>query len=388
MKEKKTTLWSLKFILVILVNALNGLAMYISNPIFSKYLVVRGVGFKYTGLIASLLSWIAMGFRPFSGAMSDRMNKKKLLTISYTVVAACLVAYAFVDSIPAIIAVRVVHGIAFAISGTISMSFATTFIPKQCTAEGVSYLGLATLLGSMLGPQLGKFIFDLLGVNMVFFIAALFSFACLIVLRFIKYEQPVRDSKKQQKLRFEDFFAKELILYVVLISILTLGNGIITYYLADFGDSRGIQNIAMFFTVYSFAMLVMKPFVGKIQDKFGVKVILYPAFIVYSIGIFILAKAQTLLPCLVAAVFKGIGQGNGTPAIQAESVKTLSSDRSGVAISTCFIGADIGNAVGPIFASFVVEKTGYENMFLIYSGILVIGLIIYICSNIMKRKEV
>ncbi len=387
MEEKKSTIWSLKFILVIIVNALNGLAMYISNPIFANYLITRGVGFEYTGIISSLLSWVALAFRPFSGAMSDRLNKKKLLMISYGIVGICLVFYAFVTSVQTIIVVRVIHGVAFAISGTISMSFATTFIPKESTAEGISYLGLSILLGSMTGPQIGKIIFDKIGVNMVFYISAVFTIICLLVLTLIEYEHSEKSSIIQQKLKLEDFFAKELFLYVILISILTLGNGIISYYLVDFGDSRGIDNIAMFFTVYSIAMLFMKPFVGKIQDKYGVKVILYPAFLVYSIGILILAKAKSLLPCLVSAVFKGIGQGNGTPAIQAESVKTLSPGRSGVAISTCFIGQDIGNAVGPIFASFIVKKTSYENMFLIYSGLLIVGLIIYLFSNLYKKRK-
>lgn len=387
MEKEKPEIWSLRFILVIIVNALNGLAMYISNPIFANYLIIRGVGFEYTGIISSLLSWVALAFRPFSGAMSDRLNKKKLLIISYSIVGVCILFYAFVNSVPAIIAVRVIHGIAFAVSGTISMSFATTFIPKESTAEGISYLGLSILLGSMIGPQIGKLIFDKLGINMVFYISTIITLICLLVLTLIEYEHPIRSSKLQQELRMEDFFAKELILYVVLISILSLGNGIISYYLVDFGDSRGIDNIALFFTVYSIAMLFMKPFVGKIQDKLGVKVILYPAFVVYAIGIFILAKAKSLLPCLIAAVFKGVGQGNGTPAIQAESVKTLSPERSGVAISTCFIGQDIGNAVGPIFASFIVKKTSYENMFLIYSGLLIIGLIIFLSFNIYKNRK-
>ena len=59
---------------MICINAVNGLALYVSNPIMAKYLVARGVEFEYTGIIANLLGWIVMCFRPFSGAMSDKMN--------------------------------------------------------------------------------------------------------------------------------------------------------------------------------------------------------------------------------------------------------------------------------------------------------------------------
>ena len=386
LKEQK--LWTGKFIAVVIVNAVNGLALYISNPIMAKYLVSKGICFEYTGIIASLLSWIAMGFRPFSGAMSDRMNKKKLLIASYLSIALCLLGYTIANSASAIIAVRVVHGIAFAVSGTISMSFATTFIPKEKTAEGISYLGLVSLVGSMIGPQIGTMIYESLGLSYVFYVSALMCVVGFMLLNVVNYEHKPKDSCANRKFKLEDFFAKELLLYVILISILTLGNGIISYYLVDFGESRGIENISLFFTAYSITLLIIKPFIGKLQDKKGIKVILYPAFVLYAIGIVILSKAYTLTPVLIAAILKALGQGNGTPAIQAESVKRLPSDRSGVAISTCFIGQDIGNAVGPIFASSMAGVVGYEMMFMIYACLLILGFSLYILFNYFNKRKV
>ncbi len=381
-------LWTSKFILILAINALNGLALYISNPIMTRYLVARGVEFEYTGIISSLLSWVAMFFRPFSGAMSDNMNKKKLLIFSYLATGLCLIMYSMIKSVPLIIVIRIVHGVAFAVSGTISMSFATSFVPKSRTAEGISYLGIATIIGSMLGPQIGTTIFNALGVNSVFHISSVFCIACLILINFVKYEKPKTEPNISTKLKLENFFAKELLIYVLLIAILTLGNGIISYYLVDFGDARGIANISLFFTVYSVVLLCSKPFIGKTQDKKGIKTILYPAFIVYMSGIVILAKSYTLLPVLFAAVCKAMGQGNGTPAIQAESIKKIDSTRSGVALSTCFIGQDIGNALGPIFASAMINTIGYENMFLTYAGVLLIGFIIYFVYNKTSKLEV
>lgn len=385
---EKRELWTWKFISVVIINAVNALALYISNPIMTKFLVAKGIDFAYTGYIASLLSWIALFFRPFSGAMSDRMNKKKLLIGSYLSIAVCLLSYTFVDSVRAIIVVRILHGVAFAISGTISMSFATLFIPKEKTAEGISYLGMATLIGSMLGPQMGTKIYESMGISYVFYVSALMCVSCFILLIFMKYEHHIKGPRTKQQYRLADFFAKELFIDVVLISIFTLGNGIISYYLVDFGESRGIDNISLFFTVYSFTLFLIKPFVGKLQDAKGIKVILYPAFIFYTIGICILAKSYSLTPVLMAAILKALGQGNGTPAIQAESVKRLSYERRGVAISTCFIGQDIGNAVGPIFASSMAGVVGYETMFFIYAGMLVGGLFIYMVNNYYHQRKV
>jgi len=382
LKNEQMKLWTLPFILMFIVNALNGISSYMVNPLMPDFLVAKGVAFEVTGVISSLLSWVALVIRPFSGAMSDKLNKKKLMFYSYLAMVLCMVGYSLVRDLPMVILVRIIHGIAFAISGTTSMAFATSSIPKNRIAEGISYLGIAMLIGTMIGPQFGASIATLYGIEQIFTVAAILCIICLAIIWFLPYKYvSISKNSQKNKINFSDFFAKELLIYVVLIGLFSFGNGIISYYLVNFGKVRGIENIALFFTVNSIAMLVMKPFVGKLQDAKGIKIILYPAFAIYAIGMIILANARSLFLVLISAVFKAMGQGNGTPAIQAEAVKKLGIERNGVAISTCLIGQDIGNAIGPIFASYIVASTNYETMFLLYSAMLVFGIIGYYFYN-------
>ena len=387
MNKDKNQLWTLPFILVLAVNALNGISSYMVNPSMPQFLTAKGIPFALTGFISSLLSWVALGMRPFSGAMSDRLNKKKIMFVSYLATAVCMLGYAWVQKIPAVIGIRVLHGMAFAVSGTISMAFATSFVPEKRIAEGISYIGIATLLGTMIGPQLGSTISQQAGMDKLFLTAGLLCLICLLIIVLIPYPVQVPDFKSSgAKIKLSDLFAKELLVYVFLIGLFSFGNGIISYYLIDFGQVRGISSIAYFFTVYSVAMLLMKPFVGKLQDARGIRVILIPAFLIYALGMVLLAKAFSLTPVLIAAVFKAVGQGNGSPAIQAESVKTLGIQRSGVAISTCLFGQDLGNAIGPIFASYVVNFSNYGTMFMLYAMMLLAGLGVY-CLSLKRENE-
>lgn len=385
MDKEQNRLWTVPFILVLFVNALNGISSYMVNPAMPEFLVSKGIPFALTGLISSLLSWVALAMRPFSGAMSDRFNKKKIMFVSYLATAACMLGYALVQESAAVIGVRILHGGAFAVSGTISMVFATSFVPEKRIAEGISYIGIASLLGTMIGPQLGSSISQRFGMGNLFLTAGGLCLICLFMIFVIPYQFVEQKGKRAgKKMTFSDFFAKELLIYVFLIGLFSFGNGIISYYLINFGEVRGIANIALFFTVYSVAMLIMKPFVGKLQDARGIRVILIPAFLIYAVGMVLLANAYSLTPVLIAAVFKAIGQGNGSPAIQAESVKKLGLERNGVAISTCLIGQDLGNALGPIFASYVVNFSNYGSMFMLYACMLLGGLGIYIGTT---RKE-
>lgn len=81
MDKEQNRLWTVPFILVLFVNALNGISSYMVNPAMPEFLVSKGIPFALTGLISSLLSWVALAMRPFSGAMSDRFNKKKIMFV-------------------------------------------------------------------------------------------------------------------------------------------------------------------------------------------------------------------------------------------------------------------------------------------------------------------
>ena len=136
-------------------------------------------------------------------------------------------------------------------------------------------------------------------------------------------------------------------------------------------------------------MVVLRPLTGKLMDKKGVFIILIPSFFFAAVGMFFVGVGSTLAMMLAAGVFKAMGQGSGTPSIQAYCVKSLDKSRAGVASSTILIGQSIGNAVSPILGSFVVKAAGYETLF-IGAGITVLAgglLLLIIQRNLDKKKE-
>ena len=367
--------WTKQFIFLVAINVFNSMSTFMINPVISSYLVHVGLDFQYTGLVSALMSWVAIVFRPFSGALSDAFDKKKVMFISYSLIAICMFLYPLSSSVAFSIVIRIIHGIIFALTSTISLSFSASFLEKEILAEGLGYLTLGTLIGQMFGPSLGSMVADTISRNMVFVLSGVSNVIALILIGLLPYRK--EEGKAAVKLKMENLYARELTVYVILIAILSLGNGIISYFLKDFGDYRGIRNINLFYTVTSVVMVFLKPIAGKIQDRKGIGYILYPGYILTAISLFMIGKAYSLLPVLVAAVIKAAGQGVSTPAIQSESVKIMGPDRSGVAVSTCYIGQDIGNAVGPTIASMMISSYGYETMFSFFAALMLVGFVIF-----------
>lgn len=377
MSMKKNTIFTVPFLMVLIMSVISGSASYMVNPILPSFLVSRGAPMEITGIISSLMSFVALLGRPFSGAASDRFNKKILMIISYVLSIFCLLLYTKADSVAMIVFVRILNGIAFSLSGTVAMAFGADFLPLDRLGEGLSYIGIGTVVSTMIGPQLGDFVDARFGMEQIFVWASVLNLLCAIGTYLIPYRPQNGGKKEKFVFRFEDFFAPQLLMYVFLICILSVGNGILLYYLKDFGNSRGIAGISLFYTVSSIATVVTKPFTGKWLDRKGVAYTLYPAFFINAVFALCFARAYALPLVLIAGVLKAIGQGSGSSAIQVDSVRQLGLERSGVASSTCYIGMDLGNVLGPAIGAFVISSHGYGFLFDVYAVMLLLCIPIY-----------
>lgn len=377
MDKEKERIFTLPFMMILVMSVISGAASYMVNPVLPAFLVSRGAPMEITGIISSLMSLVALFGRPFAGAASDRFNKKILMVISYVLSICCLFLYSKADSVPMIIFVRILNGIAFSLSGTVSMAFGADFLPLSRLGEGMSYIGIGTVISTMIGPQVGDFIDARFGMERIFIGASILNLVCAIGTYLIPYHPANIDNREKKPLKFEDFFAPELMMYVFLIGMLSVGNGILLYYLKDYGTARNITNISLYYTVSSITTVLTKPFTGKWLDKKGIAYTLYPAFVISAIFAVCFAKAEALPLVLFAAVLKAIGQGSGSSAIQADAVRQLGLKRSGVASSSCYIGMDLGNVLGPAIGAFVISSSGYTPLFNIYAVLLLLCIPIY-----------
>jgi MFS family permease len=383
-------LWNRSYILVLLLGLVTGLSSQMVTPLVSKYAVDIGAPLTIAATISSLMSIAALVCRPISGAVTDLLNRKTLMIVTTIITGISIGCYALVENISVLIVMRTVHGVAFSFMSVANMAFSTSFIPKDRIGEGLGYSALAAIASQAAGPNLGYWLAENYNYKVCFMVSALLSIAAVVFMVMIPYEHiAVKREPGKKRFSWESLIAKELIVYTILISIFSMGNGLLNTYLALMAEERGIQNVTLFFTAYSIMLLLVRPVSGRLLDKKGIAAVLYPAFLIHSAGMIFVGAASKLWMLIAAGILKAIGQGSGTPSIQAHSVKVLGRQRAGVASSTTFIGQDLGNAIAPILGSFVAEKHGYGMMFYGYAAIVaVLGCsLIAIQRFIEKRRE-
>ena len=373
--------------MLIAINFGSGVAGYMTVPLVAKYVMTFGADITTASAVSGILSLVAMFMCPVAGVLSDRINKKKLLIITEAAYAVCLGLHAFARSLIALLLLRAVTGIFFSLSNVLTIAYASSYIPKSRMGEGLGDFGLVVPLVQAAGPSIGLGLRDSIGYGAVFTGAAIAALAAMICVAVLPYNAP-EPSGQKKTLKFNDIFAVRFIWLMLLTALFSSANGLISTYLDILASERSITNISIFFTVFSVVLIIFKPLTGKLLDSRGMYLVIIPAVVFAALGMFFVGIASSLWVMLIAAVCKALGQGAGTPTIQAHAVKMLDKSHSGVAVSTIQIGQSLGNSIAPVLGSFLVKPFGYTTMFCGFGGIILVAGFLFLILQARREKKV
>lgn len=372
--QEPTKLWNKWYITILLLSMVNHVASQLITPIVSKYAMSIGATMATAGTIVGLMSLAAMFARPFAGLSSDRINKKLIIAVTGAVTGVCMYLYSASKSVEMMAAVRFVHGISFSFSTVALLAFNTMFIPKDKIGEGIGWSVVTTTLATAMGPNLGLWLVDHFGYKACFAAAAIGTIIPNLCFLAVPNRQEPHVPGKSAKFNVNDFISLQIFPFALLTGLFSCCNGIVNSFLALLGDERGIKGVGVFFTAYSVILIVTRPITGKLYDQKGIKFIMYPSVALAALSMLLLGKATSTWIVLLAGVLKALGQGTGAPSIQAHCLKKLGRDKAGVVSSTCYMGNDIGNTVGPAIGGLIASRTGYGSMFItIAVSVIVIG---------------
>ncbi len=388
---KTNKMWNSQYTILFIQNAILNTSFYMISTALSKYLVNTGMTVTVAGTIIGAMPMASMMIRPVSGFICDHFSKKRLMILFLVLNCLCVTGYGFTSSEAVYLLLRIVHGISFGITTTISMALISEHIPEGRMGEGLGYFSLTLTLAMAVGPGLGLAISRFAGNRVMFLFAGACVLLSVISSLFLKEEvqRPIERDKKLH-LRLSDFFAKEVLLYAVIIYALSSVNGIESSYIALFGAKLGIENIGWYFTVSAVILLFSRTFSGKLTDKKGLGAVLYPGLAIVISALLLLGfanSANKMLFLVLAAILKALGVGALQPALQAATVSSVEPGRRGAATSTFYVGTDLGQASSPILAGKMIDASGYSMMYRLYTiPLLIVGGLFFLVTVRRKRK--
>ena len=117
-------------------------------------------GSRFTaGLFLGFLTYASACSAPLTGALADRIGRRRTLIAASLVIAVMALGYGVTSSYRVMLALVLAHGVFW--SGLLSASSAYTMdlIPPTRRAEGIGYWGLSTVLAVSVAPTVGLWIY-------------------------------------------------------------------------------------------------------------------------------------------------------------------------------------------------------------------------------------
>lgn len=367
-------IWTRNFIVISFVNLFIFFSFQMIFPVLPLYIKELGGTDEVIGLVMGIFTVSTVISRPVTGLLLDTWSRKFVLMFGLGVFIIAVTLYGFVHTIGVIILVRLLHGIGWGFTGTSSATIAAEMIPKERFAEGMGYFSLANGVSMAIAPAVGIYVSSGYGIHSVFVVSAILAVLSFMLSSLLKRRKVLKPSDATLH---KELYEKASINAAVMMFFLSFTYGSIISFLPLYAYSEGVDDIGLFFTFYAFTILVTRPVVGKMIDRFGINVVILPGFICLLIGISWLSQARDIREFLVIAFIYGLGFGALQTSLQTMAVRNIPHNRLGAANATLFTGFDLGMGAGVITLGAVAGAWGYQSMYLFTAIPIVMSMTFY-----------
>ena len=378
---QKEKLFNTGFITITTINFIVFLIYYCFVVITAKFATSElGATPAQAGFAAGIYIIGTLIARLYIGKKLELIGRKQMLRFGAIIYLLTTIAYLISTNIIILDTVRFLNGFAYGTISTAANAIVTAYIPKSRNGEGINYYGLSTSLAAAIGPFIGILLLPIVGFKSVIILAIVLSIlvtvACfLFPVQNIELTDEHRETLNSWAL---NTFIEYKVLFISIVAFLIgLSYSSVLGFLSIYADNLGLSTAgAFFFVVYALIITLTRPFAGQIFDAKGENAVLYPSFIFLAIGLLTLSYTTTSFMLLLSGALIGLGYGTFMSNGQAVCLKLVEPSKVSIALSTYFIGLDLGLGFGPY-------ALGSVHSFLSYSGIYVLCAVLTVAVAIL-----
>ena len=390
MSHSKDKLWTKDFIIVSLINFIVILIFYLLMVTIASFAKNEyDATTSQAGLATGIYIVGTLVGRLFSGRVINNVGAKKMMMIGLTAFIVTTALY-FVHSggITMLLIFRLINGVAAGIASTATSTIIAQIIPSARKAEGIGYFSMSTTLGTAIGPFLGIMLGRLVSYNVIFLFCVILAVIALMIGLTVKALKMPFTKTSKTKFSLKQYIEPNAIPIAIVTFLMSLGYAAILSFISFFAEERDLVAAAsFFFLVYAVAILVTRPFSGRLMDTKGANAIMVPCFLLFAMGLALLSVTHSGILLLVAAAIIGAGYGNLQSGAQAIALKVTPRARAGLATSTFFIALDAGLGFGPYILGFIEPLVGFGALYSGLAVLIIMTLVLYMMLHGRKDKQ-
>jgi len=313
------------------------------------------------GLFLGVLTYASALSAPVTGALADRIGKRRMLLVTSLAIACFSTAYALSRTYWLPLLLVFFHGLFWSGLLSASSAYMTDLLPEGRRAEGIGYWGMSTMLAVAVAPGVGFAMYRLGWVWLCAEVALLNLVMAAIAWRLDETTVAARRTTHR-------FFGRHMVEWPVVAVALSLflcsfGYGGVTSFVAVLSERNAIEPKSIFFTTFAVIVLATRIFSGRLADRIGHRRFFLPCLALVTVGLGLTALAHTRAQLVLASVVFGLGFGNMYPAFVAHVVKFVEPSRRGAAFGGILAAFDTGIGTGSIAVGALAQQLGFRAAF-------------------------
>jgi predicted MFS family arabinose efflux permease len=322
------------------------------------------------GLVAGAYGVTTLILRPYAGRLSDRRGRRPLLIGGAVLFAVVLFAHLLTTSLPVLIGLRLLLGVAEAFFFVAGYAALADLAPPGRSGEALSYNSLALYLGIAFGPALGQVLVGAGGFGAAWVGGgALCLLAAALAMRMPETASRLDPGEVQ---------AAGFIHRAAIGPGLALFSGVaaMSGYLLLAGkhaESMGIDAWSVTFLVFGGVVVGLRVLFAWLPDRLPPMRLGAASLGLIGVGLVAIATVSGYAGMLAGTVAVAAGVAFMTPALFAATFANVAPAERGLASGTATIFIDLGFSGGPFIAGLVAAAQGFPAAFVVSAAIALAG---------------
>jgi MFS family permease len=336
-----------------------------------------------SGLFLGFLTYASALSAPLTGAIADRIGRRRTLIVASVVILLCAIGYGTTTSYRVMLALVVVHGVFWSGLLSASSAYLTSLLPEARRAEGISYWGLSSVGAVACAPPIAFWIMQRGGWQWICISCATLNVLMGAIAWFLE-EAPAPSA--QLPLPFGPAPPASIVEWRVLALSVTLflysfGYGAITSFSAMYADAVGVTPKSLYLTSLAIVILMTRPLSGRLADRIGYRRVFMPCLVLIAFGLALLTVGSTRLALVASAIFFGVGFGTAYPVFVAYVMRDVYAARRGAAFGAILAAFDTGIGTGSTTVGWLIQRFGYSTAFTVAAALSAVSLPYFILAD-------
>ena len=332
------------------------------TPLLPIFAATLGASGAFLGFIVSVSTLTGMILKPLVGLLSDRWGRRVWLLSGTTFFTVTPFFYQFVDTSEQLFAIRLIHGMATAIYGPVTLALVAE-LSTENRAERLGYFSLARNGGYVVGPILAGWLLLTMPAPSVFTVIGVISSIAYLPILLLP---ETRSSSLTRATALRHQIVDALAMGMKTPAVWLAGSLEANFYIVLYGIktflplhalSMGINvvTVGLFLSVIAGVHLVCNPLGGRIADRFGHSRAISAGMFLFGVTTLLLPFVSGAVMFMVPAILMGIAQALVLPSTIALVSHQVDSDHIATGMGLVGTLRNAGKVVGPILAGLLIN---------------------------------